>query len=182
MTNGECGGAVLRSFSNAFVVDMFYPRLLMSKKQPMFYVGFCRLCGTGPLGLRRCGSCGKVVVLCDECDAIWMSSDLSAKPYLAQGEELPCPECRGSLLRSPSRWATLADIEASSWLPLALEDGLFELHRGEAFAPAVREDKAPCDDDADDDCDDDCEEESVGEETWDEEADDEEDDVEGLDF
>ena len=31
----------------------------------MFYVGFCRLCGTGPLGIRKCDGCGNVAVLCD---------------------------------------------------------------------------------------------------------------------
>ena len=42
----------------------------MSDKRRMYYVGFCRICGTGPLGLRECGGCGEVVVLCDECDAV----------------------------------------------------------------------------------------------------------------
>ncbi len=107
----------------------------MSAKQRMYYVGFCRICGTGPLGLRRCGSCGEVVVLCDECDAVWTAADLMAKPYLAQSGELPCPNCDASLIDGPSRWATQAQIEATDWLQQALDRGDLELQHGWAFAP-----------------------------------------------
>jgi len=107
----------------------------MPAKQKMYYVGFCRICETGPLGLRRCGGCGEVVVLCDECDAIWTSVDLAAKPHLAAAGELPCPGCEASLVDAPSRWATQAEIEATDWLQQALDQGDLRLQRGSAFAP-----------------------------------------------
>ncbi len=106
----------------------------------MYYVGFCRLCGTGPLGLRQCGRCNKLLILCDECDAIWTSSDLKAKPFLAQSGELPCPACENSLIETPSRWATQTDIEASDWLQQALEKKQLELRQGTAFAPDATND------------------------------------------
>jgi hypothetical protein len=118
----------------------------MSGKQRMYYIGFCRICSTGPLGLRRCGECGSVVVLCEECDAVWTSADLKAKPHLAQVGELPCPECNSSLVDAPSRWATKAQIEATDWLQQAILRGEIELQRGSAFAPDAADDDQPQDD------------------------------------
>jgi len=110
----------------------------MPAKQKMYYVGFCRICGTGPLGLRRCGGCGEVVVLCDECDAIWTSVDLAAKPHLAAAGELPCPGCEASLVD-----ATQAEIEATDWLQQALDQGDLRLQRGSAFAPDAADEEEP---------------------------------------
>jgi len=115
----------------------------MPSKQKMYYVGFCRICGTGPLGLRRCGGCGKVVVLCDECDAIWTSADLAAKPHLAQAGDLACPDCEASLVNASSRWAKKAEIEATDWLQQALDGGDFQLQQGTAFAPDAADDEEP---------------------------------------
>lgn len=72
----------------------------------MLTIGTCRLCGTGPLGLRRCGTCRRVVVLCDECDAAWPTADTATKPTYATEEDMPCPCCGASLLRGGSHWAT----------------------------------------------------------------------------
>lgn len=107
----------------------------MTVKQKMYYVGFCRICGTGPLGLRLCGGCGNVVVLCDECDAMWTTADLTAKPHLPQTNDLSCPHCNRSLIGAPSRWANLRQIKAADWLREALESGALQLQLGSAFAP-----------------------------------------------
>lgn len=109
----------------------------MSGKQRMYYVGTCRICGTGPLGLRECGSCGEIVVLCDECDAVWTNADFSAQPYLASEEDLPCPHCEASLLELPSRWATKKKILATPWVEEALDSGKIKLERGSALAPEL---------------------------------------------
>jgi len=115
----------------------------MPKKKNMYYVGFCRICGTGPLGLRECGGCGAVVVLCDECDAVWLNCDsnagFSAKPHFANEDELPCPHCEASLVEAPSRWARKAKINNTSWVQEALAKGQIELKRGSAMAPEIDE-------------------------------------------
>ena len=67
-------------------------------------VGTCRLCGAGPLGLRRCGVCRRVVVMCDECDVAWKTADTSGRPVYATEHDLPCPWCRASLITSGSAW------------------------------------------------------------------------------
>jgi len=119
----------------------------MPSKQKMYYLGFCRICSTGPLGLRRCGECGKVVVLCDECDAIWTSADLMTEPHFAKEGELPCPACQASLIDPPSHWATKAQIEATEWLQKSLESGELLLQRGSAFAPDAAYEDEPTDED-----------------------------------
>jgi hypothetical protein len=87
--------------------------------QPMYYIGFCPTCGTGPLGLRTCGSCGAVVVVCDECDSAWPDSDVSATPATRGAETLPCPHCEADLYSEPAHWSTLEEIEAAEWVDSA---------------------------------------------------------------
>ncbi|QDT68264.1 hypothetical protein MalM25_11850 [Planctomycetes bacterium MalM25] len=91
----------------------------------MLSLGTCRLCQAGPLGLRRCGVCRRVVVLCDECDAAWPTSETSGRPTYATKDDMPCPCCRGSLLGKGSHWASRDELAAIDW-PIdhdALEEG-----------------------------------------------------------
>lgn len=78
----------------------------------MLSIGTCRICGTGPLGLRRCGVCRRVVVLCDECDAAWPTGETAGKPTYASEDDMPCPVCHASLLAGGSRWATAEEVAA----------------------------------------------------------------------
>lgn len=112
----------------------------MANGETMHYIGFCRICGTGPLGLRECGGCGEIVVMCDECDAVWIDGNLQAQPLLA-GEtgRLPCPYCDTSLLDKPSRWASQSKIDKVAWLLNALQKGEIELASGAALQPPVEE-------------------------------------------
>lgn len=100
----------------------------------MFYVGFCRICGTGPLGIRQCGACDQLAIVCDECDAVWDSADLSASPLLSDDPNLPCSACGASLLGGDSHWATLEEIRQSEWLQAAIDSGELELQSGKPFA------------------------------------------------
>lgn len=108
----------------------------MSNASPsMFYVGICRLCGTGPLGLRRCGDCGRVVVLCDECDAVWTGADLEVPPRVTDDPDLPCPHCKATLVGGGSSWASRQEIDDEPWLAKAVSTGAFQLRIGKPFAP-----------------------------------------------
>ncbi len=115
----------------------------MPAKQTMYYVGFCRVCKTGPLGLRRCGQCGNVVLLCDECDATWNDADLAAPPQYAKDGELPCPKCEASLVESPSHWATAEQLQEADWLQEAINNGSLELKQGAAFTPDAADKDSP---------------------------------------
>ncbi|TWT90661.1 hypothetical protein Mal64_10560 [Pseudobythopirellula maris] len=105
----------------------------------MLYVGFCRVCGTGPLGLRLCGGCGALVILCDECDAVWTTADTSAPPAFSDEPELPCPHCEASLVDAPSRWATREEVASCDWLASAIDAGELSLESGKPFEPNADE-------------------------------------------
>ncbi|QDU90114.1 hypothetical protein Pla175_35140 [Pirellulimonas nuda] len=105
----------------------------MSAQRPMYYVGFCRVCTTGPLGVRACGHCGRLSILCDECDAAWSDANLAGPPKFASEADLPCPECGKSLVGEPSHWADVSEIHDTPWLREALEAGTIELRHGAAW-------------------------------------------------
>lgn len=90
---------------------------------PMFYIGFCKQCGTGPLGLRTCGVCTSVVVVCDECDSVWGGANLSDPPATTGTTTLPCPRCRTDLYALPAHWSTQEEIDHASWLADAVAEG-----------------------------------------------------------
>ncbi len=105
--------------------------------QRMYYVGFCRVCGTGPLGLRRCGGCGAIAVLCDECDAVWRGANLNDPPLPHVEDALPCPDCGGSLTGAASSWATAEEVSHCQWLTQAIDQGRLKLSEAAAFSPRV---------------------------------------------
>ncbi|MEN1680047.1 MAG: hypothetical protein AAGJ46_10665 [Planctomycetota bacterium] len=93
----------------------------------MLYLDCCRLCKTGPLRLRRCGSCASTWIVCDECDALWTSPDLSASPVIEDSATLPCPGCGASLWAAGSSWATEEQARAEKWIADAIEAGQLDL-------------------------------------------------------
>ncbi|MEM9185857.1 MAG: hypothetical protein AAGB00_05105 [Planctomycetota bacterium] len=102
----------------------------------MHYAGFCRLCETGPLGVRKCGGCQALLLLCDECDAVWTTADPTASPVTTDDPDLPCPHCRASLVGDDSSWANAAEIAGANWLADAVGAGTLTLRTGKPFAPS----------------------------------------------
>jgi hypothetical protein len=82
----------------------------------MHHVGSCPKCKQGLLGLRVCGGADRhLVIVCDECDAVWTTPDTSRRATYPEQPELPCPKCGASLREKPARWATLRDIRRAGW-------------------------------------------------------------------
>lgn len=93
----------------------------------MFLVGECPSCGGGNLGIRVCSETRKdLVVLCDECDACWLTVDFSLSPIYPKQPELPCPICTASLVKETSRWATLEEIKKRGWSDFIQGENLSE--------------------------------------------------------
>jgi len=82
----------------------------------MYYVGICPKCEQGTLGIRICSTQEDLVILCDECDALWLPAALTAEPVFPKQPDLPCPCCDGNLLNPPAHWASLGEIYAKGWL------------------------------------------------------------------
>lgn len=101
----------------------------------MLFIGFCRVCETGPLGLRTCGGCNSVLVVCDECDSLWTDADTSQPPATTGSETLACPHCEANLYDAPSHWSTLDDAANSSWVQTALHADQFSLEVGKPLSP-----------------------------------------------
>lgn len=81
----------------------------------MQYVDFCTVCDGGTLGVRVCAAGDHCVILCDECDAVWLSPDLSDEPQFPDQPQLPCPHCGASLCEPASHWADQEEVQAAGW-------------------------------------------------------------------
>lgn len=82
----------------------------------MYYVGICRVCGQGLLGVRICCDDQIGLVVCEECEAIWLEPSCTGPPLFAESADSLCPRCGRPLWEPPSHWATLDEVERLSWL------------------------------------------------------------------
>ena len=55
------------------------------------------------------------LIICDECEAIWLEPDVSSDHQYPSPEDAACPVCSQSLWGTNSRWADPADIETIGW-------------------------------------------------------------------
>ncbi len=115
----------------------------MSHQPPplMYYIGFCPICKTGPLGLRTCGNCRRLAVLCDECDAVW-SDYQTTRPRHRGAESLTCPHCEAMLVGGASHWATASELANCDWVRRAVTKGDMAVREGRAFAPEPNREKS----------------------------------------
>lgn len=97
---------------------------------PKHSIDYCPICGGGLCGIRICGvAAGESddrfaktgstephgLVVCDECEAIWLDPDVTTVHQYADIDEAQCPICREPLWGNKSRWADAADVEALGW-------------------------------------------------------------------
>ncbi|WP_442481626.1 hypothetical protein [Aeoliella sp. SH292] len=93
-----------------------------------YYIGFCRQCGTGPLGLRTCGDCGNVLVVCDECDSAWVDGEVDQLPATTGVTTLPCPHCQSDVFEEPGHWSTPEELLYCQWLNDSIGRGDVTVH------------------------------------------------------
>lgn len=89
----------------------------------LYVIAFCPVCETGPVAVRICGGCGEPLALCEECDSLWTTADVSMSPMFVKDPLLPCPYCTTSLWRPPSHWANFAELEQVGWQGFVREVG-----------------------------------------------------------
>jgi hypothetical protein len=81
----------------------------------MHYIGSCRCCGQGLLGIRICCEDGMGLVVCEECEAIWLHPTCSGEPLFPRPPGGLCPRCGQSLWSLPAHWASLDEIDRLGW-------------------------------------------------------------------
>ncbi|MGI9474378.1 MAG: hypothetical protein ACR2NZ_22745 [Rubripirellula sp.] len=97
---------------------------------PHHSINFCPICGGGLCGIRICGidpskseerfartgsDAAHGLVICDECDAIWLEPDLATAHQYPDLEDARCPICAETLWGVNSRWANQEDVETLGW-------------------------------------------------------------------
>ncbi|MDG2222524.1 MAG: hypothetical protein P8L85_14190 [Rubripirellula sp.] len=83
---------------------------------PLHSIGFCPVCGGGLCGVRLCGEeSPHGLIVCDECEAIWLEPDLSAPHQYPSAQDAKCPICDLPLWGESSRWAGEADLKLLGW-------------------------------------------------------------------
>ena len=92
----------------------------------MFYVeGSCPICGTGTRGFRMCSDKTSIVVMCDECDSIWLDAERlqACNVVYAEPPEYLLPGLACSIAAPSSKWATRTEVEACGWGDLISGEG-----------------------------------------------------------
>ena len=97
---------------------------------PRFSIDYCHICGGGLCGIRICGIDPKTarqrisrtgsdaphgLVVCDECEAIWLEPDLSTAHQYPSAEDARCPICGDAIWGCGSRWAGPDDLVTLGW-------------------------------------------------------------------
>lgn len=87
---------------------------------PRHSIGCCPICGGGLCGIRvfddpsDTGSLHGLII-CDECDAIWLEPNLSSQHQYPDAER-PCSPITGQpIWGERSRWASSDEVEALGW-------------------------------------------------------------------
>ncbi|KAA5543834.1 hypothetical protein FYK55_11740 [Roseiconus nitratireducens] len=93
----------------------------ISVRGPMHSVAMCPICQAGLCGIRICTGDDPLVpaprggfLLCDECEAIWMSPDVTTAHHYPSSESPECPICHGDLWGN-SVWADNQQIQSLGW-------------------------------------------------------------------
>lgn len=96
---------------------------------PKHSIDLCPICGGGLCGIRICGiqprdegapiakeyENAHGLIVCDECEAIWLEPDVTTDHQYPNSEDAGCPICTAYLWGEASRWAGPADITALGW-------------------------------------------------------------------
>lgn len=93
---------------------------------PQHSIDFCPVCGGGLCGIRIYGVNAEQtgedrpaphgLVICDECEAIWLEPDTST-PHQYPSVDHPVSPVNGApLWGETSRWATIEDVDALGWI------------------------------------------------------------------
>ena len=91
----------------------------------MFYIAECPFEPNGSLGIWKCSDGKTLMILCDECNAMWLHP-LRTTPAeaLKVGSPPHChPESSAPIFGAGSGWATKDEIVSKGWMPQVAGEG-----------------------------------------------------------
>lgn len=102
---------------------------------PTHSIDICPICGGGLLGIRICpgqqastqsqADAGNRdphgLIICDECEAIWLEPDSSAMHLYPSAQSPQCPVCDASLWND-THWATAEEVNRLGWIDAVNRD------------------------------------------------------------
>lgn len=74
----------------------------------------CSACGMDLLGFRICvGDDESIIIMCEECNSIWIDPDLKDGPYASTFPDWLCPDGERTMASPKSYWATKDQLETA---------------------------------------------------------------------
>jgi len=91
----------------------------------MNYVSRCPYESNGRVGVWRCADQKKFVLLCDECQALWLQPDRIAvsEAILPTSAQFILPDSNTSVFGDGAGWATEEEISKIGWKHLIIGKG-----------------------------------------------------------
>lgn len=79
--------------------------------------GVCKLCRAGSLGFWTCDDLRTVVIMCDECDAVWAEPRRTdaASAMFPSGPSFNVPGTSVSIAQPKSHWSSLEEVTNVGW-------------------------------------------------------------------
>jgi hypothetical protein len=74
------------------------------------------------LGIRICCEDEIGLILCEECEAIWLHPTCPGSPLFPQQPDSACPRCNRPIWQLPAHWATQAEVDRLDWNEYVLGD------------------------------------------------------------
>jgi hypothetical protein len=84
----------------------------------MFHVeGICPFCHGGSVGFRRCSDGKTIVLMCDECEAVWLDPEhrTAGDALFPHSGSFEVPGLGVSIGGDRAGWATRAEVESAGW-------------------------------------------------------------------
>ena len=92
----------------------------------MYYIStLCPACSTGALGFRRCSDGKSIVLLCNECAAVWLQPNTitAESAIFPTGPDYEVAELGCTIASPRADWAVRKEIEAAGWKAFIAGDG-----------------------------------------------------------
>ncbi len=89
-----------------------------SGERIMFYIEpHCPICNYGTIGFRMCSDTETIVLMCDECDSVWLepTNTKSSKVLYPRAPDFKIPGLECSIKDPDSHWAYREEISKRGW-------------------------------------------------------------------